>query len=146
MENEALRKANDRLETLTAKGTNEPALRQKIDMLERVVHSYEMTDVKTGEKDMTIKKLVFANKTLREDLQQEIERFNLLQNKYKEMLIKYNIATKENTKNQRSLFTMTTGAQMEKYENFLDDQGEFNPKKSRMTEDPGTGAEEDHDD
>ena len=47
-------------------------------MLERVVHSYEMADVKTGEKDVTIKKLIFANKTLREDLQQEIERFNLL--------------------------------------------------------------------
>lgn len=88
------------MEDLTAKGTNEPALRQKIEMLERVVHSYEMADVKTGEKDVTIKKLIFANKTLREDLQQEIERFNLLQNKYKELLIKYNISQKENTKNQ----------------------------------------------
>lgn len=68
-------------------------------MLERVVHSYEMTDVKTGEKDLTIKKLIFANKTLREDLEQEIERFNLLQNKFKDLLIKYNIATKENNKN-----------------------------------------------
>jgi hypothetical protein len=121
VELEALRKQNDRLETLTAKGTNEPALKQKIEMLERVVHSYEMADVKTGEKDTTIKKLVFANKTLREDLEQEIERFNMLQNKYKELLIKYNIASKENSKNQKSLFTMTTGAQMQKYENFLDD-------------------------
>jgi len=112
-------------------------------MLERVVHSYEMADVKTGEKDTTIKKLVFANKTLREDLEQEIERFNLLQNKYKELLIKYNIASKENTKNQKSLFTMTTGAQMQKYEAFLDEQGEFSHKKrSRMTEDPGDRPEQ----
>lgn len=101
-----------------------------------------MADVKTGEKDTTIKKLVFANKTLREDLEQEIERFNLLQNKYKELLIKYNIASKENAKNQKSLFTMTTGAQMQKYEGFLDDHGEFNPKKSRMTEDPGDRPEQ----
>jgi len=111
-------------------------------MLERVVHSYEMADVKTGEKETTIKKLVFANKTLREDLEQEIERFNMLQSKYKELLIKYNIASKENSKNQKSLFTMTTGAQMQKYENFLDDQGEFNPKKSKMTEDPGDQHEQ----
>ena len=69
----------------------------------------------------------------------------MLQNKYKELLIKYNIASKENSKNQKSLFTMTTGAQMQKYENFLDDQGEFNPKKSRMTEDPGDLPEQ-HDD
>jgi len=31
---------------------------------------------------------------------------------------------------------------MDKYQHFLDDQGEFNPKKSRMTEDPGDATEE----
>ena len=140
-ENIALSTANAKLEALCAKGSNEPALRQKIEMLERTIHVYEMADVKTGEKDTTIKKLVFANKTLREDLETEIERFNLLQSKYKELLIKYNIASKENSKNQRSLFSMTTGAQMQKYENFLDDQGEFNPKKSRETDIPEDGDE-----
>ena len=89
---------------MTSKGTNEPALRQKIEMLERVVHSYEMADVKSGEKDATIKKLVFANKTLRQDLEQEIARFNLLQEKYKELLIKFNIQNREDIKNQQSLF------------------------------------------
>ena len=57
-------------------------------MLQRVVHSYEMSDVKTAEKDLTIKKLTFANETLRKDLEQEIERFDLLQRKYKDLLIK----------------------------------------------------------
>ena len=104
VENDALKKQNEKLEVLTSKGTNEPALRQKIEMLERVVHSYEMADVKSGEKDATIKKLVFANKTLRQDLEQEIARFNLLQEKYKELLIKFNIQNRENIKNQQSLF------------------------------------------
>lgn len=36
---------------------------------------------------------------------------------------------------------MTTGAQMHKYENFLDEDGEFKQKNSVMTADPGTEAE-----
>ncbi len=116
VEIDALRKANERLETLTAKGSNEPQLKQKVEMLERVVHSYEMADVRTGEKDTTIKKLVFANKTLREDLEQEIERFTLLQNKYKELLIKFNILSKANKSNEQALFSVTTGAQMQNFE------------------------------
>jgi hypothetical protein len=97
------------------------------------------------EKDQTIKKLVFANKTLREDLAQEIERFNLLQAKFRDLLIKYNIASKENSKNQKSLFEVTTGAHMHKYENFLDEDGEFY-KKSVATEDPGDVPENHGDD
>ena len=104
-----------------------------------------MQDVNMDEKDQTIKKLVFANKTLREDLAQEIERFNLLQSKFRDLLIKYNIASKENSKNQKSLFEVTTGAHMHKYENFLDEDGEFY-KKSVATEDPGDAAENHGDD
>jgi hypothetical protein len=73
-------------------------------------------------------------------LAQEIERFNLLQAKFRDLLIKYNIASKENVKNQKSLFEVTTGAHMHKYENFLDEDGEFH-KKSMATEDPGDAAE-----
>jgi hypothetical protein len=110
VEIDALRKQVERLEALTQKGSNEPALRQKVEMLERVVHSYEMADVKTGEKDSTIKKLVFANKTLRQDLEQEIERFTLLQGKYKELLVKHNILSKANQRNEQTLFSQATGA------------------------------------
>ena len=74
-----------------------------------------MQDVKTSEKDLTIKKLIFANETLRKDLEREIERFDLLQGKYKDLLIKCNISSKENERNQKALFTMTTGAHMHKY-------------------------------
>jgi len=69
----------------------------------------------------------------------------LLQSKFRDLLIKYNIASKENSKNQKSLFEVTTGAHMHKYENFLDEDGEFY-KKSVATEDPGDAAETHADD
>ena len=46
-----------------------------------------------------MKKLIFANKQLREDLSREIERYNLLEEKFREILVKYNLAQKENEKN-----------------------------------------------
>lgn len=107
-----MRKDNDKLSSLTSKGSNEPALRKEIEKLERSLQAYENADLRSTEKDTTIKKLIFANKTLREDLQQEIDRFNLLQDKYKELLIKYNVISKENQRNQKNLFTMGTGAQL----------------------------------
>jgi len=65
-----------------------------------------------------------------------------LQSKFRDLLIKYNIASKENAKNQKSLFEMTTGAHMHKFENFLDEEGEFNNKKSLATTVPGELATE----
>lgn len=88
-------------------------------MLENIVKGYETAEVKEFEKDVTIKKLIFANKTLRTDYQQEIDRFNLLQEKYSQLLVKYKIATNQNTTNEKLLFKMTTGAQIENYEPFL---------------------------
>lgn len=110
VEIENLTKENDRLQSLTAKGSNEPALKQKVEQLQRVVQSYENQDVKTGEKDTTIKKLTFANKLLRSDLEQEIERFNELQEKYKKLLMMYRITSTENKGNQEKLFNIATGA------------------------------------
>ena len=57
-----------------------------------------------------MKKLIFANKQLREDLSREIERYNLLEQKFRDLLVKYNLTAKENEKNQKLVFTMNTGA------------------------------------
>ena len=46
-----------------------------------------------------MKKLIFANKQLREDLRREIERYNLLEEKFRDLLVKYNLTQKENEKN-----------------------------------------------
>lgn len=141
IEIEKLHKNNEHLENQNLKRTNEPKLRMRIEQLERQVHSYEMQEINVDEKDKTIKKLIFANKTLREDLQREIDRYTMLETKFKQMLVKYNIKARENDRNQKQLFTMHTGAQMEKYDDFLHE-----PKsnfKSKLTDDPGDEAEVD---
>ena len=69
-----------------------------------------MKEVNSGEQETTIKKLIFANRQLREDMTREIERYNLLESKFRDLLVKYNVVTKENTKNKGLIFNMQTGA------------------------------------
>jgi hypothetical protein len=57
------------------------------------------------------------------------------------MLVKFNVKSRENDKNQKQLFTMSTGAQMDKYNEFLKEpKSNFN---SKMTDDPGDRVEVD---
>jgi len=86
-------------------------LKQKIETLELEVHNYEMKDVNLNEKEKNLKKLIEANKDLRDKLIVEVERYNLLENKYKDLLVKYNVVAKENAKNLEVLFHMNTGGQ-----------------------------------
>ena len=58
-----------------------------------------MKEVNNEEQERTMKKLIFANKQLREDLSREIERYNLLEEKFRGLLVKYNLAQEENEKN-----------------------------------------------
>ena len=78
-----------------------------------------MKDVNVEEKDKTIKKLIESNKYLREDLKREAERYTLLEKKYKDLLIKYNVLSKEHASNVEKLFSMNTGGNIHNYENFL---------------------------
>ena len=100
-------------------------LRRHVEGLEQALHSAEMKEVNNEEQERTMKKLIFANKQLREDLSREIERYNLLEEKFRGLLVKYNLAQKENEKNQKLVFTLGTGAQLPRYDNFLDEGGEF---------------------
>ena len=115
------------------KSGNEPALRRRIEELEQALHSQQMKEVNNDEQEQTIKKLIFSNRQLREDMTREIERYNLLEGKFKDLLIKYNLLSKENNKNKEVLFTMHTGAKLPKYDNFLDDEGEFGKGKKAST-------------
>ena len=112
---------------------NEPALRRRIEELEQALHSQQMKEVNNDEQEQTIRKLIFSNKQLREDMTREIERYNLLEGKFKDLLVKYNLLSKENSKNKEVLFTMHTGAKLPKYDNFLDDEGEFGKGKKAST-------------
>ena len=71
------------------------------------------------EKDKTVKKLIEANRQLREDMRKEVDRYSLLENKYKDLLVKYNMLAKENAKNAELLFSMNTGASKQNYERLL---------------------------
>jgi len=83
------------------------------------LHSYEMKDVNLGEKDRTIRKLIEANRTLKDELDREMERFTLMENKYKELLVKFNVAAKENAKYAELLFANTTGSKLGNFESYL---------------------------
>jgi hypothetical protein len=64
-------------------------MKQKINNLEQIIHSHEMKEVNLDERERTIKKLIDANKQLRADLVKEIDRYTLLEQKYKDLLIQY---------------------------------------------------------
>ena len=67
----------------------------------------------------TIKKLIDTNKLMQEDLRRELERYEIIEKKYKDILIKYNVLAKENAKHVETLFSMKTGAQIGNYEEYL---------------------------
>lgn len=81
-ESDALKRELTTLQSRGDKLVSEKQLRQRIEALEQELHSYEMKDVNVGEKDKTIKKLVSANREMRDDLEREVERYRILEVKY----------------------------------------------------------------
>ena len=59
-----------------------------------------MRDVNVREKERTMKKLLEANRALRDELKKESERYQALENKYKDILVKYKVLVAENSKNE----------------------------------------------
>lgn len=121
IENEALKKENNRTVGQKDKVASEKAMKQKINNLEQLVHSLEMKEVNLDERDSTIKKLIQANKQLREDLSREVDRYILLEDKYKETAMKLETVAKNNKRNEELVFGMTTGGNMSRYQGFLSD-------------------------
>lgn len=120
-ENEALKRENSKTAGRDDKVVSEKALRQKIHNLEQHVQSLEMKEVNLEERDTTIKRLISANKQLREDLAREVDRFIILEDRYKDVVLKLETASKSNQKNEEMLFGLTTGGSMSKYQGFLSD-------------------------
>jgi len=84
-----------------------------------------MKELNLDERARTIKKLIEANEQLRGDLAREADRYVLLENKYKDLLLTQQQLAKENAKNEELVFGMTTGGNMSRYTGFLSDQQEF---------------------
>lgn len=67
-------------------------------------------------------------------MKREIERYNLLEGKFKDLLFKYSSVAEENKKNKERIFAVQSGARMQNYQNFLDESGDFGEsKKGRST-------------
>jgi len=124
-ENEALKKQIEWSEKHQEKLKSEKQMRQKIEHLSQEVHHYEMKDLNLAERDKTAKKLLEANRQLREDMRKEVERYQLLESKYKDLLVKYNMLAKENAKNAELLFNLNTGSNIYNYERVLKDEDTF---------------------
>lgn len=118
-ENDALKKQIAQQEQRTEKLKSEKQLRQRIEALETELHSYEMKDVNVGEKDTTIKRLITANRQLKDDLERENERYILLEQKHKDLLVSYHTLTKEHTKIVDMMFANTTGGRLDNFKDFL---------------------------
>jgi DNA repair exonuclease SbcCD ATPase subunit len=84
-----------------------------------------MKDENEHEKEKTIKKLIEANKHLRDDLKREAERYSIIEDKYKELLYKFNQLGKENAKNKKMVFQMTTGANIDSYNPFMENESDI---------------------
>lgn len=127
IENEALKKENSKHSGVGEKVNLEKSLRTKIANLETVIQSHEMKDVNLDEQKGTIKKLIEANKQLRYDLEKEVDRYTMLENKYQNVLAKYNSVNRDNKKNEEMIFGMSTGTNIRRYQNFMkedyDDDG-----------------------
>lgn len=121
IENEALKKENSKTAGQNDKVASEKALRQKIHNLEQHVHSLEMKEINLEERDGTIKKLIMANKQLREDIQRETDRYILLEGRHREAVLKLENATKSNKKNEELMFGLATGGSMSRFQGFLGD-------------------------
>ena len=80
-----------------------------------------MKEINLDEREKTIKKLIDANKQLREDMIRESDRYYILEGKYKDVLVKLQQVAKENKKNEDLVFGLTTGGNMKRYSDFLGD-------------------------
>jgi hypothetical protein len=120
-ENEALKKETSRTVGQKDKVASEKALRQKIHNLEQLVQGLEMKEVNLDVRESTIKKLIQANKQLREDLAREVDRYIFLDEKYRDAVLRLEATTKSNTRNEELVFGLTTGGSMSRYQGFLSD-------------------------
>lgn len=118
-ENADLRKKNAVVEGHGQRVASEKALLQKISNLEQLVHSHEMKDINLDEHQRIIKALTQANKKLVEDLKREAQRYNLLEDKYKDALMKATHYGESAQYNERLVFGMSTGSNFGNYKDFM---------------------------
>lgn len=118
-ENADLRKKNAVVEGTGQRLMSEKALRQKISNLEQLVHAFEMKDVNLDEHQRMIKSLTQANKQLVEDLKREASRYRMLEEKYRDAIMKATAYGESAKYNERLVFGMSTGSNFGNYKDFI---------------------------
>ena len=116
---ENLKKKESRYKAAQEKVSTNKLLKDEISTLENELKAFEVKDKKVEDLEIKSQKLSEANKLLVNDIRNEQKRYEFLEAKYKELLIKYNITSKDLEKKQDSLFTMSTGANKGTYQDYL---------------------------
>lgn len=104
VEIDGYKKKIEKLDNIAAKKSNEPALINKINGLERELNFHLNKETVDENKDMMIKKLTQQNKMLREDYEREIKRYGMLEEKYTKLLVEHRTTVKTSEKNENFMF------------------------------------------
>jgi len=94
-------------------------LKDDLEHLEKELENIEAKDQEISDLKLRSDKLTDANRALMNDTKNEQKRYEFLEKKYKELLVKYNVTFKDLEKKENSLFTMSTGANRATYQEYL---------------------------
>ena len=115
---EQFKKKESKFKKNEKKSTNK-ILKDEIENLEKELKTIEKKDEEIQDLQLRTDKLTEANRALMNDVKNEQKRYEFLEAKYKELLVKYNVTFKDLEKKQDSLFTMSTGANRATYQEYL---------------------------
>jgi len=104
-------------------------LKDEIQNLEKELKTVDAKDRDIVDLETKSHKLTEANRALNNDIKNEQKRYEFLEAKYKELLVKYNVTFKDLEKKQDSLFTMSTGANRATYHEYLTHKEELDKQK-----------------
>lgn len=120
-------KTNDKIST-------NKLLKDEIDNLENELKTIEQKDREIAELQIRNDKIVESNRALNNDVKNEQKRYEFLESKYKELLVKYNVTFKDLEKKQDSLFSLSTGANRATYQEYLNHKENLNKDNSGKKE------------
>ena len=116
---ESLRGKESKFKVVQDKIPTNKQMKDEINSLENELRTLGDKNAKIEELEYKAFKLTEANKSLSNDVYNEQKRYEFLESKYRELLIKYNIASKDLEKKEESLFSMSTGANRATYQEYL---------------------------
>jgi chromosome segregation ATPase len=116
---EQLKKKASKISKQTDKVSTNKLLKDEIDNLEKELQTIEQKETEITELRQKAEKLSQANRALMNDVSNEQKRYEFLESKYKDLLVKYNVTSKDLEKKQDSLFSVTTGANRATYQEYL---------------------------